>query len=182
MNRDAAQIQPTREILLDAFSRVAEELPDLLAGLTPEGLLWQPDPQANSIAWLSWHLSRVADDHLAGVGDVEQVWRTGGWSARFALPYDEADIGYGQSAADASRFAVTDVDLLTGYHADVHRLTTEVVNRLGPADLQRIVDRRWNPPVTAAVRLVSVVNDTTQHLGQIAYLRGMLERGAATHR
>jgi len=30
--------------------------------------------------------------------------------------------------------------------------------------------------VTLGVRLVSVVNDTTQHVGQAAFVRGVLER------
>ena len=42
------------------------------------------------------------------------------------------------------------------------------------ADLDRVVDERWDPPVTLGVRLVSVVNDDAQHLGQAAYVRGLL--------
>jgi hypothetical protein len=38
------------------------------------------------------------------------------------------------------------------------------------------VDESWNPPVTLGVRLVSVVNDDTQHVGQAAFLRGLVLR------
>ena len=39
-------------------------------------------------------------------------------------------------------------------------------------ELARIVDENWTPPVTASVRLVSILDDCAQHLGQAAYLEG----------
>lgn len=174
MTTDSPDI--ARNLLVDAFTRVTETLPPLLHGLTSEDLLWQPDPAANSIAWLTWHLTRVQDDHLAGVGGIAQVWITGGWATRFALPYPEASIGYGQSASDVAAFEVADPALLLGYHQATYDLTLAVLNDMSAGGFTRVVDTRWDPPVTAAVRLVSVVNDTTQHLGQIAYLRGLIER------
>jgi hypothetical protein len=165
------------ELLLDAFARVHDELPGLVDGLTVPELLWQPDPDANSIGWLLWHLSRVQDDHLAGIGEVDQVWTVEGYAARFGLPYDVSDHGFGHTRADVAGFRIDDPGLLVAYHDEVHNLTEYVVGRLDDAGFARVVDHRWNPPVTAAVRLVSVVNDVTQHLGQAAYLRGMVERG-----
>ena len=44
------------------------------------------------------------------------------------------------------------------------------------ADLTRIVDERWDPPVSLGVRLVSVVTDDLQHVGQAAYVRGLTEK------
>ena len=38
----------------------------------------------------------------------------------------------------------------------------------------RVVDRTWDPPVTLGVRLVSILDDDTQHAGQAAYVRGLL--------
>ncbi|MFC6704396.1 mycothiol transferase [Flexivirga alba] len=162
------------EILTDAFTRVRDGLPAQLDGLTAEQILWRPAPDANSIGWLAWHLARVQDDHLAGVGDIEQAWMSG-WSKRFGLPYDERAFGYGQSSEEVGAFSVTDVALLTGYHADVHELTLKVLQTLKThADYERIVDERWDPPVTAAVRITSVLGDITQHFGQLAYVRGLL--------
>lgn len=166
----------TTEILTDTFARVREGLPAQLDGLTAEQVLWRPAPDANSIGWLAWHLARVQDDHLAGIGDAEQVW-TGDWSKRFALPYDESTIGYGQSSDEVGAFSVGDTELLAGYYADVHDMTLKVLQTLKTrADYERIVDERWDPPVTAAVRITSVVGDITQHLGQLAYVRGLLDQ------
>jgi Protein of unknown function (DUF664) len=44
------------------------------------------------------------------------------------------------------------------------------------ADLARIVDRSWDPPVSLGVRLVSVIADDLQHAGQAAFVRGTLQR------
>jgi Protein of unknown function (DUF664) len=165
-----------QETLQDAFERVHELVPTAVEGLTTDELLWRPDADANHVAWLIWHLSRVQDDHLAGVGGVEQAWTAQGWSSRFGLPYPDGALGYGQSSADVGAFVLSDPGLLTGYHDAVHSLTRSVLDRLSDDDLSRVVDDRWDPPVTAAVRLVSVVNDTSQHVGQAAYVRGLIER------
>ncbi len=171
-----ADLALARTLLVDAFGRVAEAIPGLLDGLSADELLWRPDPDANSIGWLVWHLTRVQDDHLAGVVETEQVWATAGFAERFDLPYAVRSIGYGQSSREVGAFSVLDGGLLAAYHAAVHAETVRIVEGLTATDFARIVDRRWDPPVTAAVRLVSVVNDITQHVGQVAYLRGLAER------
>lgn len=172
----AESVVLARAVLVDAFSRVAEMLPMGLTGLTPEQMLWRPDEGSNSIGWLAWHLTRVQDDHLAGVGGVDQVWLTEGWADRFGLPYPATSIGYGQTADDIAAFDVTAADLLLGYFAATQTMTLAVLESMSAADFERVVDDRWDPPVTASVRIVSVVNDITQHLGQIGYLRGLVER------
>ena len=165
-----------REILQDAFDRVHELVPSAVEELTTDELLWRPDADANHVAWLVWHLSRVQDDHLAGVGEVEQAWTAQGWSSRFGLPYADDTLGYGQSSEDVGAFVLSDPGLLTGYHEAVHSLTRSVLAGLSDDDLSRVVDDSWDPPVTVAVRLVSVVNDISQHVGQAAYVRGLIER------
>ncbi len=66
--------------------------------------------------------------------------------------------------------------LLAGYHADVHALSVRYVRSLDAAALARVVDEAWDPPVTASVRLVSVLGDCLQHLGQASYVAGLAER------
>ncbi|TXH39851.1 MAG: DUF664 domain-containing protein [Actinobacteria bacterium] len=173
-------------LLADGFDRVAGALPSAVDSLEPASILWRPSPAANSIGWLLWHLARVEDDHLTGVAaatgvDVTgaQVWLSEGWSDRFGLPYPERSIGYGQTAQEVGAFDVADADLLLGYYAAVHRRTREILASLSEAHLAAVVDERWDPPVTAAVRLVSVLNDITAHYGQVAYLRGLVDQRSA---
>lgn len=165
-----------KELLRDSFGRVAELLPSVLSGLGPEDVLWRPDAEANSIGWLVWHLARVEDDHLAGLVGSDQVWLAEGWVDRFALPYPREAHGFGQSAAEVGAFSVGDAALLAAYHAAVATRTVAILDALTADDFVRVVDTRWDPPVTAAVRLVSVVNDITQHIGQAGYVRGLRER------
>jgi hypothetical protein len=163
------------EILADAFERIRDAVHPAVNGLSPEELAYRPDPEANSIAWLVWHLTRIQDDHVAGLDGGEQVWKAGGWAERFALPLDDADTGYGHGPEDVAA-VVADAQLLLGYFEDVHQRTQRFVGALAETDLDRVVDRDWDPPVTMSVRLVSVIADDLQHAGQAAYVRGMLQR------
>jgi uncharacterized damage-inducible protein DinB len=166
------------QLLSDSFGRVGEQVPGLVRGLDADQLAWRPDPGSNSIAWLLWHLTRVEDDHIAEVAGTEQVWLASGWYERFGLPFAPEAHGWGQTADEVAQVRV-DGDLLAGYHVETAARAIEYVSGLTPRDLDRIIDERWDPPVTLGVRLVSVVNEVNQHLGQAAYLRGLIERGHA---
>jgi hypothetical protein len=163
------------ELLADAFGRVREAVTAAVDGLTPAQLAYRPDPDANSIAWLVWHLTRVQDDHVADVAGWEQVWTAAGWVERFGLPFDTRAHGYGHTSADVAAVQA-DATLLLGYHEATHDQTVGFVAGVTDADLDRVVDTRWDPPVTLGVRLVSVIEDDLQHAGQAAYVRGVLER------
>jgi hypothetical protein len=102
------------ELLVDAFGRIREAVHDVVDGLTPEQLAYRIDAEANSIAWLVWHLARIQDDHVAGVADSDQVWTSAGWAGRFGLPFDPQATGYGQGAHEVSAVRVESGDLLTG--------------------------------------------------------------------
>ena len=161
------------ELLKDAFGRVHDGGVAVVDGLSPDELTHRPGPAANSIAWLVWHLARVQDDHVADVAGVEQVWTAHGFAERFALPFAAADIGYGHSSEQVAQVQA-EAGLLAEYLSAVHTATLAFLDTVGADDLDRVVDTRWDPPVTLGVRLVSVVNDDTQHLGQAAYVRGLL--------
>ncbi len=163
------------ELLSDALGRVREQVPGIVEGLDEDALAWRADPEANSIAWLLWHLTRVEDDHVADVAGTGQVWVEDGWMARFELPLPEEDHGFGHSSEQVAVVRATG-ELLTGYHQAVADRAQEYVRTLSDDDLDRVVDERWDPPVTLGARLVSVVCEINQHVGQAAYLRGLLAR------
>lgn len=164
-------------LLADAFERVRETVYDAVMGLTAEQLAFRPYPAGNSIAWLVWHLTRVQDDHVADVAETGQVWESGEWAPRFGLAAGSMDTGYGNTSEQVARITVKSADVLTAYYDAVHERTIRYVTTLTDADLPRIVDKSWDPPVTLGVRLVSVIDDDLQHAGQAAYLRGMIQYG-----
>jgi uncharacterized damage-inducible protein DinB len=157
-------------LLLDAFSRVHDVTHAAVDGLSAAELMFRPAPESNSIAWLVWHLTRIQDDHVAAVAGTEQVW-VRDWAARFGLALET---GYGHTADDVAAVVVTSGADLLGYHDAVYEATARYVRTLTDTQLDRVVDEAWDPPVTLAVRLVSVVSDDLQHAGQAAYLRGLL--------
>jgi hypothetical protein len=163
------------DVLNDAFDRVRDAVHPAVNGLTPEELAFRPDGESNSIAWLVWHLTRVQDDHVAELAGVPQAWSAGGWAERFALSLDVADTGYGHDAA-AVAAVVADARSLLGYFEDVHAATVTYLRTLDDTALGRVVDTSWDPPVTVGVRLVSVIADDLQHVGQAAFLRGLVQR------
>ncbi|MEU6831648.1 DUF664 domain-containing protein [Nocardia beijingensis] len=163
------------DVLTDAYERIREVVHEAVDGLDEDILAQRIDAGANSIAWLIWHLTRVQDDHIADVAGVEQVWTAEGWYDRFGLPIDKGATGYGDRPADVAVVRAP-AEFLTGYYDAVHEQTLRFVRNLADGDLDRIVDTRWDPPVTLGVRLVSVISDDLQHAGQAAFLRGVLER------
>ena len=164
-------------VLRDLFGRVETNVHGAVDGLDDAALAHRVGGDANSIAWLVWHLTRVQDDHVAEVAGTEQVWTAQGWAARFALPFDVEATGYGQGGDEVGAVRVG-ADLLLGYYDAVHEQTLQYLDRIGEDDLDTIVDRRWDPPVTLGVRLISVADDDIQHAGQAAFVRGVVESGA----
>ena len=165
----------SRELLSEAFGRIQGVVHFALDGASIEVLTYRADPEANTIDWLVWHLTRVQDDHIAELMDEDQVWTTGGWVERLDLPFDPAATGYGQGPDDVAAVRA-DAELLGLYYDAVHARTMGYLGNLADSDFTRIVDTSWNPPVTLAARLVSILSDDLQHAGQASYLRGLAKR------
>jgi hypothetical protein len=168
-----SNLTAAQELLRDSFTRLIEHVDELTDGLTEEAASYRLTPQANSIGWLIWHSARVQDIQVCDIANtLADVWTRDGWVDRFGLDLPRDDTGYGHGA-DAVAKVRASAELLAGYYHAVHDMTLEFVETMTDADLDRIVDRRWDPPVTASARLVSIVDDCAQHLGQAAYLRGI---------
>lgn len=162
------------ELLIEGFGRIRDIVHRVLDGLTDADAVVRLDGTANSICWLVWHLTRVQDDHVAEAGGLNQVWLSG-WAEQFGLPLDPNDIGYGH---DSDQVAVVRAPcaLLADYHDATYEQTVSFVAGLADDELDQVVDKSWDPPVTMAVRFVSVLSDDLQHAGQAAFVRGILER------
>ncbi|MFT4084537.1 MAG: DinB family protein [Nocardioides sp.] len=160
------------DLLQDGFGRIVEGGAAVVADLSEDQLAHRISPDANSIGWLVWHLIRVQDAQVAEVAGTEQVWTAQGYAARFALGLDDSATGYGQTSAEVGRVRVGAAELTDYLHA-THAATLAYLDTVTEADLDRIVDTRWDPPVTLGVRLVSILDDDAKHLGQAEYLRGL---------
>ena len=163
------------ELLSEAFGRISAVVHSALQGASIQILTFRADPGANTMAWLIWHLTRVQDDHIAELLDQEQVWTAGGWVERFDLPFDAEATGYAHSAADVAAVRI-EAELLAGYYDAVQARTMDYLRTVTETDFARIVDTSWDPPVTLAVRLVSILSDDLQHAGQASYVHGLAKR------
>lgn len=166
----------TCEVLADAYGRIRLLVHQSAAGLDGEGLAFRPEAGANSIAWLVWHLTRIQDHHVSEIAGREQAWTSEGWAAELGMPADASDTGYGHSSDQVAAVRPSGPEALLGYHDAVSDRTLEYLATIDAAELDRIIDRSYDPPVSVGVRLVSVISDNLQHAGQARYLRGIIER------
>jgi hypothetical protein len=162
------------QVLLEFLDRIPDAVRAGVGELDAAGLRRAPG-DGNPVGWLGWHLTRVLDDHVAEAFDVRQVWVRDGWAPRFGLPAGAMDTGYGHTRAQVEALAPEGAAVVVEYLVATHAQARSVVAKVDAAELERVVDRSYDPPVTLGVRLVSVVEDCLQHAGQMAYVRGLLE-------
>jgi hypothetical protein len=162
-------------LLDDALSRIPEVVRGAIEDLDDDALRWRPAPDANPLGWLVFHLTRGQDAQIAPLLDEEQLWTRDGWSERFEIPDGANDHGYGWDRAEVDALVVPSAAVLCDHLDAVSARCRELVAGLSAADLDRVIDDRYDPPVTVGARLVSVVDDAAQHAGQVGYVRGLLD-------
>lgn len=171
------------QVIVGLLENVGRQIKRATDDATDEQLYCRPSADANTIAWLAWHLSRWQDYMTASISGDRQVWVTEGWAQRFALPPDLPNeaTGWGDSPEQVAAFRV-DRAVLFGYVEAANRAAVERVARLTPEQLEQPV--LWGTPETpvdtrpAWRALMSVCGDSLQHTGQINYIRGLVpERG-----
>ncbi|WP_424463548.1 mycothiol transferase [Pseudoclavibacter helvolus] len=163
-----------RDVLDDFASRPVEAAERLARDLSAADLNAHPGGHDNSIAWLLWHAGREIDAQVAPLTGEREVWSSQGFDKRFGLGELGDSVGYGHSPADARAVVVDDAALLLDYlRASTDALRAHI-RSLGPDGLGEIIDEDWDPPVTRAARIVSIIDDAAQHVGQAAYAAGIL--------
>lgn len=161
-------------LLIELYDRVPPLVREAVEGLDPSQLVWRPGPEANTIGWLAWHIARVQDAQITDLSGEAQIWADGAWASRFGLDPDPANTGYGHTSEQVAAVRPEGASVLVDYLEAVQVTTNRFLGTLGADDLNRVVDHLWDPPVTLGVRLVSVADDCLQHVGQAAYIRGLL--------
>ena len=142
-------------VVRSAFDEYLREMHTAMDGLTPEDLRWQPDPGSNHITWLVWHMARVEDGWVSEARKTEQVWATSDWPEKLGL----ADLGGSNG---------------WGWDADVRAVTFAEFDKMTDADMSL----PWSHPKSSLTSIASIfghiIVEESQHLGQIAFIRGML--------
>jgi hypothetical protein len=161
------------DLYLDALRRSDEGLKRAVEDLTGEELRNQPaGTGSNPIGWLVWHLTRTRDSIIASINGAPTVWDGGGWASRFGmegeLPRFMPD--------NVHTFDPKDFETLMGYFDEVAGQSAKVVEALSDEDMSRMVESAvpGRPAQPVVARLGVILNDNIQHIGQVAYLRGLL--------
>lgn len=164
-----------REVLTDGAQRAVEMAHNVLAGIDAATLTTMPGGTGNSIAWLVWHAARQMDVQIADLSGGATVWESGGWSQRLGVERGPDEFGLGDSPEQVAALRVDDPAGLEEHLATCVAAFTSYVDGLSGEDLDEVIDDSWDPPTTRGVRLVSIINDASAHLGQAAYARGLIE-------
>lgn len=164
-------------LITDLFVRISQELEQVLEGLTVDELNKKPAPDGNSVGWLAWHLTRSHDRNTSELLAEEQLWTKDKWHARFDRAPDPADTGFGHSSEDIAAFRSPDSKTLLQYHLAVLELVKGYISgTLSETDLEREVESPTLGNIaTVRARLVGIISEGLQHVGQAAYVRGLLE-------
>ncbi|PFG34204.1 mycothiol transferase [Sanguibacter antarcticus] len=163
------------DILSDGFDRVREGVREVADSLTTDQLDVRPAEDANSVAWLLWHTSRVQDAQMAALAGTPEVWTASGWADRFGLDLDPTETGYGHTQEQVAAVRGVTSEQLVGYHEATVERTREILAGMTEADLVRVIDESYDPPVTVGVRVLSILADDLEHVGQAVFVRGMVE-------
>jgi uncharacterized damage-inducible protein DinB len=164
------------ELIADALGRINRTLHRSMEGVPAETLNKQPSPSTNSMTWLAWHLTRVQDHHISDLLGVPELWVSGGWHEKFGQAADEKNTGTGHTPEQVAALTVDSADVPLGYSDAVLERARGYLATVKPETLDETIDEsQYDPLPTVGTRLVSIVSDNTQHAGQVAYVRGLLE-------
>lgn len=164
----------TNALLLELYGRLQPLVDAASDGLDQRTLTTQPPGGGNTIGWLLWHLTRVQDHHVSELIGRPQLWASDAWGDHFGLGPDPENTGFGHEPSEMAAVRPTGPKAITDYYDAVWHRTERFLGSLDAARLDKVVDDNWDPPVTLGVRLISVADDSLQHVGQAAYLRGLL--------
>ena len=163
-----------QDLLADGYSRVYAFMKHTLTGLNQDDLNWQPKGDCNSIGWLAWHLTRQQDAQISSLTGEDQLWIKDKWHIKFDRPADPEDIGFGHTKEQVQTFKSPDINTLLDYQKSVSERSKDYFTILSKADLDKELDEPWFQPLpTIGVRIISILEDSLLHAGQMAYIRGL---------
>lgn len=157
------------DILIDLAHHPAEAAAGLPT-LSPAQLNAHVGGHPNSVAWLLWHSGREIDAQLADLNHQPQQWEK--FRSRFGLGEIADGFGLGHTPEEAAQIQVDDQALLVEYLQATLDAFIDYARSLSEADLDEVIDENWTPAVTRGVRMVSMIDDAIQHVGQAAFIAG----------
>ncbi|MBC8275146.1 MAG: DinB family protein [Chloroflexi bacterium] len=167
----------TTDFILNMLDQMQNALTTAVNGLSHEELTWRPGAEANSIGFLLWHQVRCEDAFIQSmIQQKPQVWVSEKWHEKLNLPENPQDIGYGYTAEQVTAFTVPELNDLLQYAEATRARTVDYLQAIAADKLEQVIQTPFFGKVTIGQTFAIMLCEITQHIGQIAYLRG-LQRG-----
>lgn len=160
-----------------AYDRIGGVLERALDGLTLEQLTTQPaGPESNPIGWLTWHLTRTQDRNYSILANKTSLWVEEKWYEKFNLP-EITGTGNGDSLEQVRNFDPISSDILLSYFKAARERSRAFLEALNEEDL----DSPSPEPMRERDKIIKVsigrvTGDLMQHIGQVAYIRGLVDK------
>ncbi|MBT3994723.1 MAG: DUF664 domain-containing protein [Chloroflexi bacterium] len=161
-----------RDSVKSGMSEYLGELKDKLEGLTDAELYWQASLDTNTIVWLVWHMARVEDNWINSViAGGDSVWDAGGWAAKTGITSEGN--GYSNTMDEVRALPEVAVSDLLAYYDAVRAAAFGVIDGISDEDISNEFSRGGRT-ITWGWILGHVIVEESQHLGQVALIRGII--------
>ena len=164
------------EFVADALDTVNKETQASLDGTTVKQLLHRPGPASNNMAWLAWHIARTQDERASFLTGREQLWIADGWYVRFGLPPDPENTGRGHSDEDVAAVQPESVEVASAYCAASYDRASAYIRSLNTGDEEMLVSHPEGGESKLIDILGRMIHGGYAHVGQLMYVRGLLEQ------
>ena len=163
-----------KDIVRFGFNEYLAALISALEGLSSDERRFQPSPDSHHIDFTVWHMARVEDDWIQRFAQSrDTVWNRDGWYQRLCMP--ERDSGFGYTGEQVQTLPAYDMSQMIEYYQVVRAETYHYLDSLTELDLGNAPHPR-RPGYTVAQMFGHLMIEEGQHVGQVAYLRG-IQRG-----
>ena len=159
-----------KKVVFSALEEYSSDLWEKIDGLTTEELRWQPSLGSNDIQWNVWHMIRVEDTWVnKRLKSEEEIWITNGWYKQFGMK--TTDHGARKSPDEVRSIPTIKMGELKEYFLEVRKSTLEYVQQMDQNQLEKVYTENGKNGTWIIGHLLV---EESQHLGQIAYIRGII--------
>lgn len=165
-----------RDFALQSLNESQTALMQAVDSLSQEELMRQPQPGANHIAFILWHMVRAEDWFFHYLFQrVPQVWESEQWHEKLNLPDDPRVTGFGYTEEQVASFPSIQLRDLIAYSEAVRARTVDYLRSVNPARFDEIAKSRLFGEVSIGNLIGHLLIELAQHVGQIAYIREMVK-------
>jgi hypothetical protein len=161
-----------------ALDALQQQYYRVLEGLTDA----EPCPNANSIGFIFWHVTRVEDRLVVHFAQGKpEVYIRDGWHQRWGITSETTGLEY--PPEQVANFPIPELAEMQTYFEAVRKETRTYLKSL---DANGFEDRPPRTPYPESSRAVAffrnftvghifcqLIGEANQHLGQVAYIRGL---------